>query len=204
MWDLPGPGLEPVSPALAGGFLTTVPPGKPSNEEFLINTLELTHPMCCLLQSHNGGRVCINYHNTASIQKYLGNSLFAVLSCLLPSFKWITSQKEKFLERESDSSHQLTPSGLEPSMSNGMWLQNRSSQLQCFCEPMSNCVCVSSVLEKVHNSHQILKEACNPNYIDDTGSIKSSNLGQWWLYMKAILNKVFIKHRINVRDHFEK
>ena len=29
MWDLPGPGLKPVSPALAGGFLTTVPPWKP-------------------------------------------------------------------------------------------------------------------------------------------------------------------------------
>ena len=29
MWDLPGPGLEPVSPALAGGFLTTASPGKP-------------------------------------------------------------------------------------------------------------------------------------------------------------------------------
>ena len=29
MWDLPGPGLEPVSPALAGGSLTTAPPGKP-------------------------------------------------------------------------------------------------------------------------------------------------------------------------------
>ena len=28
MWYLPGPGLEPVSPALAGGFLTTAPPGK--------------------------------------------------------------------------------------------------------------------------------------------------------------------------------
>ena len=28
-WDLPGPGLEPVSPAWAGGFLTTAPPGKP-------------------------------------------------------------------------------------------------------------------------------------------------------------------------------
>ena len=27
MWDLPGPGLEPMSPALAGGFLTTAPPG---------------------------------------------------------------------------------------------------------------------------------------------------------------------------------
>ena len=28
MWDPPGPGIEPVSPALAGGFLTTGPPGK--------------------------------------------------------------------------------------------------------------------------------------------------------------------------------
>ena len=40
MWDLPGPGLEPVSPALAGGFLTTVPPGKP-----LVLVL---HPHLCL------------------------------------------------------------------------------------------------------------------------------------------------------------
>ena len=31
MWDLPRPGLEPVSPALAGGFSTTAPPGKPSS-----------------------------------------------------------------------------------------------------------------------------------------------------------------------------
>ena len=27
--DLPDPGLEPVSPALAGEFFTTEPPGKP-------------------------------------------------------------------------------------------------------------------------------------------------------------------------------
>ena len=27
--DLPDPGTEPASPALAGRFLTTVPPGKP-------------------------------------------------------------------------------------------------------------------------------------------------------------------------------
>ncbi|KAJ8791703.1 hypothetical protein J1605_020425 [Eschrichtius robustus] len=31
MWELPGPGLEPVSPALAGRFSTTVPPGKPES-----------------------------------------------------------------------------------------------------------------------------------------------------------------------------
>ena len=29
MWDLPRPGHEPVSPALAGRFSTTAPPGKP-------------------------------------------------------------------------------------------------------------------------------------------------------------------------------
>ena len=44
MWDLPGPGLEPVSPALADGFLTTAPPEKSldcllklSLESFLIH-----------------------------------------------------------------------------------------------------------------------------------------------------------------------
>ena len=34
MWDPPGPGLEPMSPALAGRFLTTAPPGKPWNGYF--------------------------------------------------------------------------------------------------------------------------------------------------------------------------
>ena len=29
MWDLPRPGLEPASPALAGRLSTTAPPGKP-------------------------------------------------------------------------------------------------------------------------------------------------------------------------------
>ena len=40
MWDLPGPGLEHVSPALAGRFLTTVPPGK-SDALFFIYTIFL-------------------------------------------------------------------------------------------------------------------------------------------------------------------
>ena len=35
MWDLPRPGLEPMSPALAGRFSTTVPPGKPQIFYFL-------------------------------------------------------------------------------------------------------------------------------------------------------------------------
>ena len=36
MWDLPRPGLDPVSPALAGRLSTTVPPGKSHADIFLI------------------------------------------------------------------------------------------------------------------------------------------------------------------------
>ena len=34
MWDLPRPGLEPVSPALVGRFSATAPPGKPGRAAF--------------------------------------------------------------------------------------------------------------------------------------------------------------------------
>ena len=30
MWGLPGPGIKPMSPALAGGLFATEPPGKPA------------------------------------------------------------------------------------------------------------------------------------------------------------------------------
>ena len=35
MWDPPGPGLKPVSPALAGRLSTTAPPGKPQKSFYL-------------------------------------------------------------------------------------------------------------------------------------------------------------------------
>ena len=40
MWVLPGPGIEPVSPALTGGFLTTAPPGKPLANILKVGRLE--------------------------------------------------------------------------------------------------------------------------------------------------------------------
>ena len=43
MWDLPRPGLEPVSPALAGRFSTTAPPGKPRCWSFF-NQMTNLHP----------------------------------------------------------------------------------------------------------------------------------------------------------------
>ena len=36
LWDLPEPGMEPVSPALQGGFLTTGTLGKPQNNTFQV------------------------------------------------------------------------------------------------------------------------------------------------------------------------
>ena len=69
MWDPPRPGLEPVSSALAGGFPTTGPPGKPwwlyFKEDFIqelgftvIITVNTFNPWCseyflfCTLCAH--------------------------------------------------------------------------------------------------------------------------------------------------------
>ena len=41
MWDLLRPGLEPVSPALAGRFSTTAPPGKPCENVLIKNSIYL-------------------------------------------------------------------------------------------------------------------------------------------------------------------
>ena len=41
MWDPPRPGLEPVSPALAGRFLTTAPPGKPGGSIFNFSSIHV-------------------------------------------------------------------------------------------------------------------------------------------------------------------
>ena len=51
MWDLPRPGHEPVSPALAGRFSTTAPPGKPPCVHFL----------CCMT----------NYYELSNLNQHL-------------------------------------------------------------------------------------------------------------------------------------
>ena len=43
MWDPPRPGLEPMSPALAGGLPTTAPPGKPSLWVFICYLISINH-----------------------------------------------------------------------------------------------------------------------------------------------------------------
>ena len=47
MWDLPRPGLEPVSPALAGRLSTTAPPGKPPHKAFVLKNIHMIlHTSC--------------------------------------------------------------------------------------------------------------------------------------------------------------
>ena len=80
MWDLPGPGLEPVSPALADRFLTTAPPGKP-----LIFSLELELDQLPIK--------CFHIHPKREKRKGLG-----VFVCL---FYWILMPAESQMARKS-------------------------------------------------------------------------------------------------------
>ncbi|KAJ8779522.1 hypothetical protein J1605_012406 [Eschrichtius robustus] len=77
MWDLPGPGLEPVSPALAGGFLTTTPPGKshllfscqellPSKNTFRGNSLQWKKGFRCT-GSRCAGSVVVAHGPSCSV-----------------------------------------------------------------------------------------------------------------------------------------
>ena len=90
MWDLPGPGLEPVSPALAGGFLTTAPPWK-----------YLFIHSCCLILSSWWINYNLFVHSTGDV--HLGSLDFldimnngAVNICVrfvgYPNFCWIYCQ----------------------------------------------------------------------------------------------------------------
>ena len=43
MWDLPRPGIEPVSSALVGKFFTTKPPGKPNHKIFIPHSVNVIY-----------------------------------------------------------------------------------------------------------------------------------------------------------------
>ena len=59
MWDLPGPGLEPGSPALAGRFLTTAPPGESQDTRFLdLNAIDISDQKLLSDQVLVGGLSC--------------------------------------------------------------------------------------------------------------------------------------------------
>ena len=92
-WDLPRPGNEPVSPILAGGLLTTEPPGKPLSV-FLKDCMPccLDNPTCLGLiwywfkrKEGRGGEEPITMLQWTVKLSYnsVGNSLVSVTLCLL-------------------------------------------------------------------------------------------------------------------------
>ena len=77
MWNLPGPGIKHMSPtlALAGGFLTTGPPGK-SPAHFLIGLFgifwgSILHQLLHLQISHSEGCLFLLFMITFAVQTLL-------------------------------------------------------------------------------------------------------------------------------------
>ena len=69
VWELPGPGLEPLSPALVGGFLTTAPPGKPLS----FFNIKISIYICIL----------------SSFTSYTEVNILQILFCILPFFTYL-------------------------------------------------------------------------------------------------------------------
>ena len=96
MWDLPGPGIEPMSPALAGGFLTTVPPGK-SAITFL-RELKCISPDCFLEVTL--GRIASVQEIKCSYFRYqvvhylstLVNQKFVIFKCEDNFLEWLAER----------------------------------------------------------------------------------------------------------------
>ena len=105
MWDLPRPGLEPVSPALAGRFSTSAPPGKPPHS-FLYSfplwfitgywiyfpvlysrTLLFIHPIYNSLQLLTAN----SHYIPPPLRLPLGNHTSVLYVCESVSVLWISS-----------------------------------------------------------------------------------------------------------------
>ena len=86
MWDLPGPGLEPVPPALAGRFLTTAPPGKPPTLGFN-RTIQSLWDYC-----KNGYILFYSFHFNSSLL-----FIYFVISLPFSCFCWLDNMAIYYL-----------------------------------------------------------------------------------------------------------
>ena len=75
MWDPPRPGLEPVSPALAGRFSTTAPPGKPHSSYFEWVSLVYFEFLSSIIKKINIIEASRTMYNCSHIRSYCLNCL---------------------------------------------------------------------------------------------------------------------------------
>ena len=82
MWDPPRQGLEPVSPALAGRFSTTAPPGKPCWDfrSSLLSLLWILFQVDCLFPRHLFGLV--GFYLAPSSAAYFSVFSFCLIYCV--------------------------------------------------------------------------------------------------------------------------
>ena len=90
MWDLPGPGLEPVSPELAGGFLTTAPPEKSpdSLKSLIISTSVFSQGWHLLIAFLLWVEIFLALCSPSHFRLYPGHSVYHVM------WLWVLFTKE--------------------------------------------------------------------------------------------------------------
>ena len=67
-WDLPGPGIEPMSPALVAGFFTTEPPGKPYSYYLCCHLVQNT---LCITKGVFGDGFCTSSLFEVTLTQYV-------------------------------------------------------------------------------------------------------------------------------------
>ena len=94
MWDLPGPGLEPMSPALAGGFLTTAPPGKPKKSVLFLTPGFIPSFLCSQPLPHFQSHKNLHHQESCSwLLIYLFITGLIFLLCILHIYAGIVLPK---------------------------------------------------------------------------------------------------------------
>ena len=79
MWDLPGPGIKPGPPALAGGFLTTVPPEKSLKIGFIdMKIHEISHTIHKKSISAGLDTLNVKSKTLINLEENTGNYLFKI------------------------------------------------------------------------------------------------------------------------------
>ena len=102
MWDLPGPGLEPVFSVLAGGFLTTAPPGKPQKQHFIIKFVRKTGKLYLNFSKANVSHLTIGF---TCICVFLFLIYYDIKTKLRPSDCYFTNYLNQDLKKKHIHSH---------------------------------------------------------------------------------------------------